>query len=231
MIADAPVGSGHEGRRRRPARPGQRIDDRQHGDGAIRDRHAADEACAQDRQARMPRAPGGARVSRSMRSPRGSASFGVPDVVRRDTLYLAGNVLDAEGLAREHDARRAAGLASRFLDRRALHARFGIARAGGDCSAMAISRSIRARRRCALLRAAVRQGAAIYAPVDIVDIDARTSGVTATAPTAGASIARQLVFATGYELPDSVPRRATRSSRPGRSRRCHSRAGCGRRNA
>ena len=50
-----------------------------------------------------------------MRSRRGCGELGVPDVARRDTLYLAGDVLDADGLAREHEARRAAGFAGRLL--------------------------------------------------------------------------------------------------------------------
>jgi hypothetical protein len=41
-----------------------------------------------------------------------------PDVARRDSLYLAGNVLGPQALACEHGARRAAGLPSRFLDRK-----------------------------------------------------------------------------------------------------------------
>src|SRR5262249_53132156 len=41
--------------------------------------------------------------------------LGVADVVRRNSLYLAGNLLDKRGLEREHEARRAAGLPSGFL--------------------------------------------------------------------------------------------------------------------
>ena len=52
----------------------------------------------------------------------------VPDVTERDSLYLAGNMLDRDGLMREHEARKLAGLASTFLNRSELRARFGIAR-------------------------------------------------------------------------------------------------------
>ena len=45
-------GGGLQGRGRRPPRAGQRLDHGQHGAGAIRHRHAADEARAADRQAR-----------------------------------------------------------------------------------------------------------------------------------------------------------------------------------
>ena len=130
----------------------------------------------------------------------------VPDVVRRDSLYLAGNVLDAEGLAREHDARRAAGLASRFFDRRALHLRFGV-RSQAAISGYGNLAIDPRKTTHALLRAACDQGAAVHAPVAVVDIDARKSGVTATTSSSRQIHSRQLVFATGYELPDQVPRR------------------------
>jgi hypothetical protein len=48
---------------------------------------------------------------------------------RRDSLYLAGTVLGPKGLQREHAARQAIGLPSRFLNSDALHHQFGIARA------------------------------------------------------------------------------------------------------
>jgi hypothetical protein len=55
--------------------------------------------------------------------------LGVTDAARRDSLYLAGNVLGPKGLPREHAARQASGLPSRFLNSDALHHQFGIARA------------------------------------------------------------------------------------------------------
>ena len=62
---------------------------------------------------------------------------------RRDALYLAGDVLDPDGLAREHDARRAAGLASRYLDRATLRAA-SASNARRRCSVTTTSSSIRA---------------------------------------------------------------------------------------
>jgi glycine/D-amino acid oxidase-like deaminating enzyme len=125
---------------------------------------------------------------------------------RRDALYLAGNVLDRDGLAREHDARRAAGLASRYLDRAALRARFGIKR---DAALLGYDDILLDPRRTALalLKAATAHGATMFSPVDIVDIDAKRSGVTATASNGRKIRCRHLVFATGYELPQRVPRR------------------------
>lgn len=130
----------------------------------------------------------------------------VADVVRRESLYLAGNALDQNELAHEHDARRAAGLASRYLDRRALRARFDIAR---EAALLGYGNLVLDPRKTtlALLNAACAHNTTIFAPVEIVDIDATKTGVTATAGNGERIHCRHLVFATGYELPDHVPRR------------------------
>src|SRR4029450_6420323 len=60
---------------------------------------------------------------------------------------------------------------------------------------------------CAWLRAGCRAGTKIYAPADIVDIDARKSRVVATAANGKRIRSSHLVFATGYEFPKSVPQR------------------------
>jgi glycine/D-amino acid oxidase-like deaminating enzyme len=131
--------------------------------------------------------------------------LGVPDVVPRGSLYLAGNVLDQEGIAREHDARRAAGLASRLLDRKALRERFGIARAAALLGYHNLAIDPR-KATFALLNAAAHK-TRIFAPVEIAGIDAKRTSVTAEASNGRRVHCRHLVFATGYELPDRVPRR------------------------
>ena len=130
----------------------------------------------------------------------------VPDVARRDSLYLAGNVLDKDGLAREHDARRAAGLASRYLDRAALRTRFGLTR---DAALLGYGNLILDPRKVtvALLNAAVAHKTRIFAPVDVEGIDAKRTGVSAITTQGRRIHCRHLVFATGYELPKCVPRR------------------------
>ena len=52
-----------------------------------------------------------------------------------------------------------------------------------------------------------RESTKIFCPVEIVDIDAKRSGVTATAANGRRIHCRHLVFATGYELPKRVPRK------------------------
>jgi glycine/D-amino acid oxidase-like deaminating enzyme len=131
------------------------------------------------------------------------AELGVSDVARRDTLYLAGNVLDPKELRREHAARRAAGLPTRYLDRKALRDRFGIARAAALMSYDNLTIDPR-KATLALLRAATANGARIFAPADMTDVATRKGGVTVTAANGRRIHCRHLVFATGYELPHGV---------------------------
>ena len=103
---------------RRPPRPGDGLDPGEHGACRVRDRHAAHGARRQDRpgegRARL------ATLARSpcRRSPRAPRDLGIAsDLRRRDNLYLAGDVLDPDGLRDESEARRAAGLETLYLDR------------------------------------------------------------------------------------------------------------------
>jgi glycine/D-amino acid oxidase-like deaminating enzyme len=128
----------------------------------------------------------------------------VPDTATRDSLYLAGDTLDRDGLMREHKARRAAGLACTFLERRELRARFGIARSAALLGYGNLAIDPR-KATIALLNAAAAQNTKIFCPVDIVDIAAKRNGIIATASNGRQIHCRHLVFATGYELPKNIP--------------------------
>jgi len=128
----------------------------------------------------------------------------VPDVTERDSLYLAGNMLDRDGLMREHETRKLAGLASTFLNRSELRARFGIARSAALLGYGNLALDPR-KATIALFNAAAARDTTIFCPVDIVDIVAKRSRVTATASNGRRIHCRHLVFATGYELPKHVP--------------------------
>jgi glycine/D-amino acid oxidase-like deaminating enzyme len=128
------------------------------------------------------------------------------DVARRNSLYLAGNVLGRDALEREHEARRAAGLPSRFLDRKSLRDEFRIRRAAALVSHGNLAIDPR-KATLALLQAAAASGASLFAPADIVNVVPQKSGVIATADNGHRIRCRHLVFATGYELPHGVPRR------------------------
>jgi glycine/D-amino acid oxidase-like deaminating enzyme len=130
--------------------------------------------------------------------------LGVADVMARDSLYLAGDVLDRAGLKREHEARRAAGLPGRFLNQRELRARFGIARSAALLGYGNVAIDPR-KATLALLNAAAACNAKIFSPVKIVDVLAKRAGVTATTANGRRIRCRHLVFATGYEMPKRVP--------------------------
>lgn len=128
------------------------------------------------------------------------------DVQRRDSLYLAGDLLDARGLAREQDARRRAGFEVGLLTARELRETYGIRRQAallGYDDLVADPRALAA----GFLRAAVGRGAALFCPVDVAEIHETASRVVA-GTTSGREIrARHVVFATGYELVKGVPAR------------------------
>lgn len=135
--------------------------------------------------------------------------LGVRSIERRGSLYLAGDLLGRDGLAREDAARRSAGLVSRYLNRDALGDRFGISRAAALLSYDDITINPR-EATLMLLNAACARTAKIFSPCEIVAIDAGKRSVTATAGNGLQIRSRHLVFATGYELPEQVPRRGHR---------------------
>jgi glycine/D-amino acid oxidase-like deaminating enzyme len=132
--------------------------------------------------------------------------LGVADVARRNSVYLAGNALGRDDLEREHQARRAVGLPSRFLNRKTLGEELGIARAG---AVMSYGNLVIDPRKSALslLRAAHANGAQLFVPSEMAKVTTQKGGVTATAANGFRIHCNRLVFATGYELPHGVPRR------------------------
>ena len=123
---------------------------------------------------------------------------------RRASLYLAGDVLDAGGIERECDARRAAGLETTFLSRAKLKERFGIGRAAGLLGFGNLALDPR-RLTTGYLQAALRSGARLFAPAEIIDVEARPRSVVATTKDGWLLRSRTLIFATGYEFPKFVP--------------------------
>ncbi len=124
----------------------------------------------------------------------------IAPIVRRDSLYLAGDVLDADALAREDEARRRAGLETTFLDAATLKELFGIERPAAlrsydnlEADPIVLA--------AGFLRAALGRGARLAWPVEIVDLDARPRSVSLRTREGHHIRCRYLVFATGYELP------------------------------
>jgi glycine/D-amino acid oxidase-like deaminating enzyme len=126
--------------------------------------------------------------------------------VPRSTLFLEGDRLDGEGLRREQAARRAAGLTSLFLDRKEVQVRFGVPHRAGLVIHGGFVLDPR-KATFGLLRSAVGRKARIFAPTDIVDLRISKTGIIAESREGPRVAARYAVFATGYELPQMVPRR------------------------
>lgn len=133
----------------------------------------------------------------------------IAPIVRRDTLYLAGDMLDADGLRRECEARTGIGLETRFLDTHQLAERFGMAREAaliGYDNLAADPVQLAA----GFLREAIAKGAVLLGPAEIVEIDAKKTIVVARTDGGHAIHCRHLVLATGYEFPDMVPQKGHR---------------------
>jgi glycine/D-amino acid oxidase-like deaminating enzyme len=121
-------------------------------------------------------------------------------MIQRDSLYLAGDRLDPKGLAREEKARRQAGFEGELLTRNSLKNRFGFSRAGALLSFndMTADPVLLAR---GYLRVALERGAKLLAPVQIDGLEIRKRDVVAQTKSGQRIRAREVVFATGYEMP------------------------------
>jgi glycine/D-amino acid oxidase-like deaminating enzyme len=128
----------------------------------------------------------------------------VRNVVRRDSLYLTGDLLDARNLKQEAEARRAAGLETTYFTRSALRQRFGISRSAALLGYGDLETDPR-QLTAGYLRAARACSAKIYAPVEVTEVVSKVRHISAQTKQGPAIHCRYLVFATGYELPDCVP--------------------------
>ena len=124
----------------------------------------------------------------------------------RSSVYLAGGLLDARGLAQEVRARKRIGLPSRYLDRRELHARFDLARSAAIVSHDNVAADPRALA-AGFLRRAEHFGARLFAPHEIADIQSGKRTAIAVTKDGFTIKSRQIVLCTGYELPKIVPTR------------------------
>lgn len=122
------------------------------------------------------------------------------DMVRRDNLYLAGNVLDPDGLDAELEARRAAGLEGQLVSRKQLKESYGVGRAAALRSFDDLALDPR-RLTSGYLRSAIAQGAKIHTPVEVVDVESASGSHVALTRDGPAIQCEHLIFATGYEFP------------------------------
>jgi len=128
------------------------------------------------------------------------------DLASRATLYLAGDVLGARDLQREVELRRNIGLPSRYLDRASLQKRIGIDRRGAILS-IANAEADPIRLAAGFMRRAIRLGARLFAPVDVIQVRSRPRGIEVETREGVTLRCRFLVYATGYELAEDLPAR------------------------
>lgn len=119
---------------------------------------------------------------------------------RKDSLYLAGNVLNAKQLEKEGAARAAIGLPSILMTRKEILETYGLKAdaallSQGNIAANPVQLA------AGFLNAAVKRGAKIYAPVEIDQLLSRKNHIVLTT-TEGLTIkTRYVIYATGYEIP------------------------------
>lgn len=129
------------------------------------------------------------------------------DLAGRSSLYLAGSSLGPSELRKEAEARREAGIRASYLDAAMLRESYGISRKGAILSHENLALDPR-KLTAGLLNKALERGAAFYAPAEATGFEDSREGVV-VATRGGPTInVRHVVIATGYELPDIVPRDA-----------------------
>lgn len=125
---------------------------------------------------------------------------------RKSALYLAGNEMSAQALAKEAAARNEIGIKADYLNRAALTARFGLDRPAAILSDVSASANP-AQLTAGLLHKALTRNAHIVSPVEITDMAELPSGVALATRKGEVLVAEHAVFCTGYEY---LPQMETR---------------------
>ena len=121
----------------------------------------------------------------------------------KSALYLAGDTWDHHALEAETEARAAIGLRCEYMGGNALAERFGIDRAGAILAPGAAIADP-ARLAAGLLRRAAARGARIFSPVEALEAEASSEGVTLTTSLGHTVQARHVVYCCGLEFPKPV---------------------------
>ncbi len=125
------------------------------------------------------------------------------DFARRHSVYLTGDILDADGLRKEQIARNSIGLRTEYLTSKMLKDQYGISRQAALDVADSIAVNPKKLAAGYLLKA-IERGAKIYAPTTVAAVEPRVRGVDVVTEDGPAIKAKHVIFATGYELPKSV---------------------------
>ncbi len=123
---------------------------------------------------------------------------------RRNSLYLAGNILNPRQLREEGHARNAIGLHGEYLGRAELKERYGIQASAGllswdnvACNPIQMA--------AGFLNTAIKRCIKIYSPVQVDDLKKTRKGYTAFTSGGFKIEAHIVIYLTGYEIPKQVP--------------------------
>ncbi len=119
---------------------------------------------------------------------------------RKDSLYLAGDVLDAKGLEEEGAARAAIGLPTMLLSRKDLYGTYGI-RADAALLSQGNIAANPVQLAAGFLNAAITRGAKLFSPVEVDRLTHRKNDILLTTADGLGIKTRYVVYATGYEIP------------------------------
>ncbi len=121
------------------------------------------------------------------------------DMVRRDTLLLAGNSMGVTALKRETALRQSQGLPSTFLDSTALQEKFSLARDGAILSTSNFEADP-VKLSEAMLKIAMQRGVELRTPATVTALSSHDHGVLLELDNETLIAARRVIVATGYEV-------------------------------
>lgn len=122
----------------------------------------------------------------------------------RQSLYLAGDLLDTDGLQSEADARRLAGIHATYLNKADLREHYGLNRDGAILSHDDLALDPR-KLAAALFTKARERGARFYAPVEATRVTSSADRAVVETKDGPSITAKHVVLATGYELVPGFP--------------------------
>lgn len=128
---------------------------------------------------------------------------------RRSSLYLEGDLLDADALHNEAKARRQAGFESTYLSRANVEAAYGIRHRAALLGHGSLEANPR-RLASGFLRAALRHRTRLYAKAEVTVAEPEANGVTLGTRHGPTVRARHAIFATGYEMLKGIPTKGHR---------------------
>jgi glycine/D-amino acid oxidase-like deaminating enzyme len=128
---------------------------------------------------------------------------------RRKSVYLASSDSDASKLREEHRARKAAGIEVDYWDEGEVSARFSFSRPAALVSPQAAELDCH-RLNHALLAQAVKSGARVFDRTSVTDYDAGAERLRLRTDRGCIVSAGHVVFATGYEAQEFLPKRVVR---------------------